>query len=828
MMRALPFALLTLLPFASVTRAQEGELAELVASEVAAASGRTSEALWDRALALRQAEELGADNELDGVLDNFLGRGDVTPEGLLLVAACRLQGGEPDAKLLSGVLRPLLTAADETIASGAAGLLGNDIFRRLGRTDREELGRELVVAARDIDRTPEARMRFARSAARVGRGTEMRQAREEMRAFLASSDPELRALGALALASTGVEVEGDLRDELERLAGLPNEDGVLAASYLKQELIRELHERKYKDLQSQLDSSAELPEPLAQVQAVIRMVERYHLEGDRVDSDELLEAALDGMLRYMDEHSSFFGSEAFAKFLLDLEAEYGGIGAYVGIDPNDRLFTINRPIYSGPAYRAGLMTDDKIVRIDDWPTLNETADDIIKRLKGRPDTEVKLYVWRRGMDPDFIDRPTEDMAVVLNREVIHIPAVAYQMLPGGIGMVELTTFSRNVHFELANVFDHLQKQGMRALILDLRRNSGGLLTEARNVADLFLPKDKKVVETRGTVGQPEVLRTLNDAYLDDDVPIIVMTSRFTASASEIVAGALKDHGRATVLGELSFGKGSVQQLMPVFGVDEDEWDDQNGNGRWDTWEPITSDADGDGEVDYRPRVKLTIAKYLLPSGRSIHRELDEEGNILSEGGIAPDVEVKFPLVDSWRVAERQRVRRDGKIKEYVDGTWDENFDLFRRLAVTDGKDEDRYPDFDDLMVSLDTMLPRQDVRMLVRSEIRRRIQDDRGAEFPIGDFQEDYQVQKGIEVALKAFDETPDAYDWFKDTFLNDDDVQTDRVAAAAVEIHNRERIRNAEALIKEIRDGGKSVTREQLEEVLEILGGEREAPEQD
>lgn len=811
---ALP--LLLLAPLSLPALAQDTELDILVLEEVSRIEDQSVELVWDRAIALRQAEDLGSEGDLDKALDRALARTDLPPSGILLAAAARMQGPGPDAALLALALRPLLVAGDPIVAVGAAGLLGKDIFRRLSLKDRQDLGSDLITAARDLDNSPSDRMTFARACARVGRGTEMRQARDEMRAFIDSADPELRSLGALALAGTGVEITGDLERQLEHLADLPDQRGALAAAYLKQEAIRSLHERKYADLREQL-KERDLPEDLQRFDAVQQMVLNYHLESDHVDQDELLRAALDGMLRYMDEHSSYFDPESYAKFLLDLEAEYGGIGAYVGIDLGDRLFTINRPIYSGPAYRAGLHTDDKIVRIDSWPTLGEPIDDVIKRLKGKPGTAVKLYVWRRGMDPDLIDRPEEEMAVTLTREAIQIPAVARQSLPAGIGMIELTTFSRGVAEELRGTLKQLQDQGMRALLLDLRRNSGGLLTEARNVADLFLPPDKKVVTTQGTIGQPETLRTREDAALPADMPIVVLTSRFTASASEIVAGALKDHERATILGESSFGKGSVQQLLPVLGVREDEYEDQNRNQRWDTWEKILVDYDSDGEVDYRPRVKMTIARYLLPSGRSIHRELDQDGNVLSEGGVLPNIEVKLPLIEGWRVAERQRIRAGAQIKEYVTDLWGQHFELLADLAETDAKDEMRYPDFDRLMVNLQTTLPRQDVRMLVRSEVRRRIQDIRGAEYPIGDFQEDYQIQRAIDVALGDFDETAVSYPAYSATFLDPDAVAQDRLAVVAP--RNLDRVRDAETLIREIRDAGGLPTREQLDEVLDLLG---------
>jgi C-terminal peptidase prc len=803
------------LSLASISPAQGGgELEELLRSQAAAAAGLSIEEIYQRALASREAEDLGAEGELDQLLERLLGAGGLATASRLFLAAARLQGPDPDPAVLAGALEPLLRDPDPGVVRSAAGLLANELFRGLGKERRTELGKALLAGARDAGRDPEERMDLARACAKVGMGAEMRQAREEMRAFLDSADANLRSLGALALAGTGIELEGRLRTELERLSRLPTADGQLAAAFLKQEEIKELHERRYKDLRDEVEGG-DLPENLKRFDAVLQMVMNYHLEGEHVTEDELTEAAMAGMLRFMDEHSTYFAPEEYAKFLLDLEAEYGGIGAYVGIDNADKLFTISRPIYSGPAYRAGLQTDDKVVRIDDWPTLGEPVDDVIKRLKGEPGTTVKLYVWRRGMDPDLVDRPSEDMAVVLQREDIHIPAVAHQMLPGGIGLVEVSTFSRDVAQELKRAILELKAQGLRGLVLDLRRNSGGLLTEARNVSDLFLPPGKKVVETQGTLGRPEVLRTTGEPILPEDAPLVVLTSRFTASASEIVAGALQDWERATILGETSFGKGSVQQLLPVQGIEEDQWEDENQNGRFDTWEKILVDHNGNGTVDYSPRVKMTIAKYVLPTGRSIHRELAADGTVLSEGGIEPDLKVAFPLIESWRVVERRRVQDTKKIQAYVDAHFSGEFDLFRRLAVCDEKDERQYPEFDRLMLDLETTLPRDDVRMLVRAEVRRRIQDDRGAEFPIGDFQEDYQVQQAIAFLLKSFDESPEAYGAYGKTFLDPEQVSEGRVTALAPG-RGREQ---AEALILEMRDGGHAVTAEQLDQLLQTLG---------
>jgi C-terminal peptidase prc len=527
------------------------------------------------------------------------------------------------------------------------------------------------------------------------------------------------------------------------------------------------------------------------------------------------------MLRYMDPHSTYLSSEDFARFMQDLDADYGGIGAYVNDDPDTGLFTIIRPIYSGPAYRAGLLTDDKIVRIDDWPTLGQEVDDIIKRLKGKPKTPVKLYVWRRGMDPELIDRPTEDMAVSIQREEIEIPAGTWQLLPGEIGLIELNTFSRVAMEELRKWIPTMRANGMRALVLDMRRNSGGLLTEAREVANLFLPPKKLVVTTEGRDGPEERLYTREDPVVPAEVPVVILTSRFTASAAEIVSGALQDHGRATLVGKTTFGKGSVQQLLPLAGAEDDAWEDENGNHRFDPWEKITVDHDGDGQFDYAPRIKLTIARYLLPKGRSIHRELDRDGTLRSAGGVTPDVEVDTPPIESWRVQERRRLERpEGEIARWIDGNWAQQRELFERLAVNDHKDITLYPGFEDLYGRLDTTLSRDDVRRLLRESVRRRVQDARGQEFPFGDFVEDVQVQRAIQVALEELGERATDIAEYGLVFDVPANAGQRPGAVAALDPGTDDLVRRARARLEEARRGGAKLTDEELAQLLELLAG--------
>lgn len=797
------------------------DVAQLVTAQLQAAQGADRDGIWDAARKVRSAAaSLGQEAEVDGALDQTL-RGNAAPGVVLAAAAARLVGPNPDLDALVTKVEPLLAAADVEVAAGAAELLGRRIFRDLGVEERAALAKRLQGIADDGDAAPELRIESAVSAYQIARGIEKGKARSRLRSFLGSSDPELRALGALALAEIGDEVRGDLETELSRLAELPGETGSLADTLLKLEATRKMHEDKYRKLQTLYNQQA-TPENLTKITNLLEMIHDGHIEGDRFEDDELIDAALNGMLGVLDEHSSFMPSDSFKQFSMDLlEENYGGIGAYVRNDPVDNIFTITRPIYSGPAYEAGLQTDDKIVQIDDWPTLGNDQEDIIKRLKGKPGTTVRLYIWRRGMDPGLITRPTEDMVVEIERAQISVPATAHQMLPGGIGLVELRSFNRNATADVAAAIDALRKEGMQALVFDLRFNGGGLLSEAAGIADLFLPKGVDIVSTEGRIGRPETLTSRNDPFVPLDMPVVVLINRYSASASEIVSGALQDHDRATVLGERSFGKGSVQNLFPLYGYLDDQYQDENGNNKWDSWEPLTQDHNGNGEFDFAPHVRLTIARYMLPSGRSIHREFDRENNLINPGGVVPDVQSQGELIEGWRLVERRELNGTTKIRDYVDAHWDEHHDEFVAFAYNDEKNPDLYPDFDSFYESLDTPLDPDDVRVLIRAEIRRRIQDERGGAFPIGDFVEDVQVQDAIRALLEELGSSVadvPGYAAVITQTLNEDGTHT--LAETSGPNERNGELRAAKETLIAARDQGAELSREELDEMIELLEG--------
>jgi carboxyl-terminal processing protease len=804
-------------------------LEHIVDDRLQAAAEEPLDELWRSAAGLA-----GLGDQVDGPsLDALLDRRLEHPEGLsgrarLLLVAARLAGDDPDMGVLATRLGELLGEDDEELARGAAETLAEPAFRQIEGDARDAVVEALRHGIDDTRRSAGCRLACASALHAIGRGAEQREARRAMMAYLDSADVELRSQGALALAGTG-EIE-TCRAELERLAALPGERGELAAAYLKTEDVRRFYDTRLRTAQSYYEDQLKGRKledfgDLERVEHVIEMIKHEALEGESHTREQLVDSAIDGMLRSLDAHSSYMPPDAYKTFDQDLlQAEYGGIGAYVNEDPDDGLFTITRPIYSGPAYRAGLQSDDKIVRIDDWPTVLPTGgshptDDIIKRLKGKPGTSVKLYIWRQGMSSELIDRPTEDMAVTVTREQIRIPPVHSELLPGKIGLFELTQFTRVASQVLREEIEHMQEQGMRAVVLDLRRDSGGLLEEAKDVSELFLPKGELVVTTESRRAAPEQLHTRRDPIVPKDMPVVVLIDRFSASASEIVSGALQDYGRAKLVGQRSFGKGSVQQLLPVLGEADDEYRDENRNGRYDPWETLTADHNGNGEFDFAPRVRLTIARWIRPSGKSIHRELDKDGNITSIGGVEPDYPVEPRTFERWELVEFRRINKDRTLRHWVDEHYPDNHETFLQLAAGDHKDCTLYPGFEELYQGLDTSLTRDDVRFLLRSEVRRKVQDERGAAFPNGDYEEDPQLQKAVQVALdglgQSYTDIPDYATTFEDL---DAMEHVDRPLTAGLSDARRSDLRHALTLISEARQGQQDLSAETLEELQKLI----------
>lgn len=345
-----------------------------------------------------------------------------------------------------------------------------------------------------------------------------------------------------------------------------------------------------------------------------------------VDRERLMQAAIQGMLMELDPYSSYIPPDDLAEFTQDIEQEFGGVGLQVQLDPETRRLTVVTPLPGTPAYRAGVLAGDVIMEVEGESTEGYTVEDAVRKLKGKPGEAVEIGVLHKGSES--VER------VKLVREVIQVATVlgdkyekdgTWDFLiddENKIGYLRLTHFSRRTGEELRDAVEKLQNEGMKALVLDLRFNPGGLLSEAIEVCDLFL-ESGTIVSTKGR-NVPERSWEAHRPGTYTGFPIAVLVNRYSASASEIVSACLQDHNVAVVVGERTWGKGSVQNVIDIGG---------------------------------ESALKLTTASYLRPNGHNIHRfpESKEE----DEWGVKPNdsFEVRFSDEELVRYAEARR-RRD--------------------------------------------------------------------------------------------------------------------------------------------------------------------------
>jgi carboxyl-terminal processing protease len=320
---------------------------------------------------------------------------------------------------------------------------------------------------------------------------------------------------------------------------------------------------------------------------------------DDVGDKELIENSINGMLTALDPHSGYLNEDKFKEMQVQTRGEFGGLGIEVTLE--NGLVKVVSPIDETPAARAGIMAGDYITHIDDEPVLGLTLNDAVEKMRGKVGTPIKLVIAREGADAP-ID-------VTLTRDVIQIQSIRSRV-EGNAGYIRITTFSQNTEPGLKKAITDIKAQlgdKLVGYVLDLRNNPGGLLDQAIAVSDAFLDKGE-IVSTRGRHEQDTKRDNATPGDLTDGLPIVVLINGGSASASEIVSGALQDHKRAIVLGTKSFGKGSVQTVIPL-----------PGNGA----------------------MRLTTARYYTPSGRSIQAK-----------GIDPDIVVEPAKVESYGMGRR--------------------------------------------------------------------------------------------------------------------------------------------------------------------------------
>jgi carboxyl-terminal processing protease len=334
---------------------------------------------------------------------------------------------------------------------------------------------------------------------------------------------------------------------------------------------------------------------------VMEKVRKDYVDGQNLKYQDLVYAALKGMINTLDPHSEFMEPEKYKELQNDTQGAFGGLG--IVIEMKDNFITVIAPMEVSPGFKAGIMSGDRIVKIDGKSTERLSLPDAVKQLRGEPGTEVNISILRpsSGRVKDY----------TLTRAVINVDMVKdingkkeFPLGDNKIGYIRLEQFGEKTSADLEAAIKKLRKQGMQALVLDLRWNPGGLLEQAVDVCEKFLPPRSLVVTTEGrNRAQTHVYKSQGGGDELNGMPMVVLANLGSASASEIVAGCLQDSKRAIVLGEKTFGKGSVQSIIPLAPM-----------------------------PDGTPALRLTTAKYYTPSHKVIHEE-----------GITPDIIV--PLTD---------------------------------------------------------------------------------------------------------------------------------------------------------------------------------------
>ncbi len=322
---------------------------------------------------------------------------------------------------------------------------------------------------------------------------------------------------------------------------------------------------------------------------VLDLVDKNYVEP--IDKKEAIYGAIKGMLEELDPHSSFMTPEEFNSFQQSTSGSFGGLG--ITITMKNDLLTVMSAIEDTPAWQAGIKGGDVIALINGEPTANMTLDEAVKKMRGKSGSKIKLTITRKGED-----KPID---LTLTRAIIKIKSVKYEMIDKELGYIRLTQFQENSYREMTEAVKALTNSGAKGLVLDLRNNGGGLLNEAISIASIFLPVNQTVVFTRERDKQEKHYKTESVNFSNRTIPMVIIVNEWSASASEIIAGSMQDYKRAVIVGKSTFGKGSVQSIVPL----------------------------PDGSA-----VRLTTSRYYTPAARSIQGV-----------GIKPDVEVEPGIIE---------------------------------------------------------------------------------------------------------------------------------------------------------------------------------------
>ncbi|MFO7295893.1 MAG: S41 family peptidase [Caldicoprobacter sp.] len=353
------------------------------------------------------------------------------------------------------------------------------------------------------------------------------------------------------------------------------------------------------------------------LEEVRQTIEKDYIE--EPDKDKLLVGAIKGMAAALeDPYTSYFTAEEYKEFIVQTQGSYAGIGLMVTVDEEDNLITVVRAFKDSPAAKAGIQQGDKIIRVEDMDVSGSELEKAVSMMKGEPGTKVNITILRDGKELNF----------TLERAIIEIPDLEYRMLDSDIGYIWLYQFDENSPKNFKNAIEDLKGQGMKGLILDLRGNPGGLLQACTEIADMLLPE--------GLIVYSENRQGIGEKYYSDKeylgIPLVVLVNEYSASASEVLSGAIQDYGVGTIIGKTTFGKGLVQGLRGPF---------------------------KDGSA-----LKITIAKYFTPKGRDIHQK-----------GVVPDIEVDL----SEEAKNYLRENSGGELPEELDNQLQKGIEELKKM-----------------------------------------------------------------------------------------------------------------------------------------------------
>jgi len=329
---------------------------------------------------------------------------------------------------------------------------------------------------------------------------------------------------------------------------------------------------------------------------------------DPTKNDSMIEGAINGMVKSLDPHTSYMPPVSYKEMQEETTGKFGGLGIEISI--RDGVLTVVSPIEGTPAFQAGIKSGDKIIKIEDESTLDMSLPEAVSRLRGDTGTPINITVFRKSF------KAPKEFNIV--RDIIKVRSVVNKLYENDIGYIKIRNFSKNTSGDLDKALADLKKKGITKLILDVRNNPGGLLNQAVEVTDRFLNKENLIVYTKGRSSEQNMRFTSHDKVAGVSYPMIILVNGGSASASEIVAGALQDLNRAIILGTTTFGKGSVQTIIPL----------------------------SDGSA-----LRLTTARYYTPSGR-----------VIQENGIQPDIFVEMEPITKNVKKENKVVEPEEKIK----------------------------------------------------------------------------------------------------------------------------------------------------------------------